>query len=254
MSRSEKLKIKGPYGMLSAVLGKPELAAGGKCPVVILMHGFMSNKNLEPLKSISRVLEESGIATLRFDFDGHGRSDGRFSDMTVLKEIEDAKAVYEYVAGLGFAGKIALLGHSQGGVVAGMLAGQLGAEKVACVVQLSAAAVLRDDALNGVLMGKHYDPKNPPEFLRVLFHKVGRGYFQVAQALPIYEASAAYEGPVCLVHGKEDKIVPHSYSERYHSCYKNSELHLLDGENHVLGKRRKEVVAISSDFLKKNLL
>ncbi len=250
----ETILIPGPAGRLSALLQKPFLPDGGKCPLVVLMHGFMANKRLEPLKSIARTLEEAGIASLRFDFDGHGRSDGKFCDMTVLTELADAQAVYDYAAGLDFVSKVALLGHSQGGVVAGMLAGTLGAEKVACVVQLAPAAVLRDDALQGVLMNRHYNPQDPPAFLRVMFHKVGRGYFIVAQTLPIYERSAAYEGPVCLIHGTADRIVPFSYSERYHEVYKNSELHLLEGDNHILSRKRRETVALATDFLKRNLL
>ena len=250
----EKLDIPGPKGRLSAVLQRPVLPEGKTCPLVVLMHGFMANKKLEPLKSIAQALEEAGIATLRFDFDGHGRSDGKFSQMTVLTEIDDAKAVLAYVYGLGFVDRVALLGHSQGGVVAGMVAATEPAGRIACLVQLAPAAVLRDDALNGVLMGKHYDPKNPPACLRVFFHKVGRDYFTVAQTLPIFETSAAYKGPVCLIHGKDDKVVPYSYSERYHAGYGNSELHLLEHENHFLGKRRAEVVAIATEFLKKHLL
>lgn len=235
-----------PKGKLSALLQKPENVS--RCPLVILMHGFMSNKKLEPLKSIACELERRGVASLRFDFDGHGKSYGKFCDMTVLNELEDAKAVYEYARNLPFVSEISLLGHSQGGVVAGMLGGEL-KEKIKSIVQLSPAAVLRDDALNGVLMGRHYDPRNPPERLFVMFHWVGKNYFTVAQTLPIYETSARYEGPVCLIHGTKDRIVPFSYSEKYHEVYKNSELHLIDGENHILSKHRKEVIAISVDFL-----
>jgi len=243
--------IDGPNGRLSALLQTPERVEG-KMPLVILMHGFLSNKKLEPLKGIANALEKDGIASLRFDFDGHGKSEGRFQDMTVLTELADAECVFNYVRSLDFVDGIALLGHSQGGVVAGMLAGKLKAE-VKALVQLAPAAVLKDDALNGVLMGKHYDPANPPETLRVFFRKVGRNYFTVAQTLPIYETSALYEGPVCLIHGTRDKIVPYSYSEKYHSTYKDSVLHLLEEENHIMSKKRKEVVCLSADFLRKSL-
>jgi len=251
---SEKFYINGPKGRIAAILDKPRLNAGEKCPLVVLMHGFMANKSLEPLKGIAIRLVERGIAALRFDFDGHGKSDGKFCDMTVLTELDDARAVYDYAARLDFVSKIAFVGHSQGGVVAGMLAGELGADKINCLVQLAPAAVLKDDALNGVLMGKHYDPKNPPKSLRVFFHKVGKDYFTVAQTLPIFETSAKYEGPVCLIHGTNDTIVPHSYSETYHKVYRNGELHILEGENHFLSKRRKEVYFHTLDFLTKNLL
>ena len=147
-----KMKIDSPNGLLSAVLEVPD----GKdtCPLVILMHGFMANKKLEPLKSVAALLLEKGIAALRFDFDGHGRSQGRFRDMTVLTELSDAKAVYDAARKLPFVSDIAFLGHSQGGVVAGMLAGELGCPAVKALVQLAPAAVLKDDALNGVPAGE----------------------------------------------------------------------------------------------------
>ncbi|MBR1872249.1 MAG: alpha/beta fold hydrolase [Bacteroidales bacterium] len=242
-----KLYIEAEGGTIAALLRRP--AAEG-CPLVILMHGFMSNKGLEPLKSIAKALEEVGIASLSMDFDGHGESYGRFRDMTVPKEIEDARRVYEYASKLPWVKGISFLGHSQGAVVAGMLAGTLGKDKVDCLVQLAPAAVLKDDALDGVLMGRKYDPQNPPETLWVLFHKVGKGYFLAAQTLPIYDTSALYEGPVLLVHGREDKIVPLRYSERYDSLYKDSRLIVLDGEGHLMRRCRAQITATSTDFIK----
>ena len=245
----EKILIQGK-GSISALVQKPSADYRGH--VVILMHGFMANKKLEPLKSIADELEKSGIASLRFDFDGHGESQGRFRDMTVLTELDDARAVIDYVRQADSFDSISLVGHSQGGVVAGMIAGELGGE-VKSLVQLAPAAVLKDDALQGVLMGRHYDPFNPPEYLTLFFHRVGKGYFLAAQSLPIYEQSSLYQGPVLLIHGTKDRIVPHSYSERYNQVYSNSELQLYEGENHLLSKCRKAMVKRTVDFISKNL-
>ena len=245
----EKISIQGK-GKLSAYLQKPCTDYRG--PIAVLMHGFMANKKLEPLKSIANELENRGIASLRFDFDGHGESEGRFRDMTVLTELEDARRVIDYVRRAGAYDSIALVGHSQGGVVAGMIAGELG-DEIKALVQLAPAAVLKDDALQGVLMGKQYDPSNPPETLTVFFHRVGKGYFLAAQSLPIYEQSSLYKGPVLLIHGTKDRIVPHSYSEKYNQVYSNSILQLYEGENHFLSKCRKAIVRQTVDFLAENL-
>ena len=174
----EKITIQGK-GVLSALIQKP--CADYRGPVVILMHGFMANKKLEPLKSIAKELEKKGIASLRFDFDGHGESQGRFRDMTVLTELDDARVVIDYVRQANSFDSIALVGHSQGGVVAGMIAGELG-DEIKALVQLAPAAVLKDDALQGVLMGRHYDPLNPPESLTVFFHRVGKRYLCTGNA------------------------------------------------------------------------
>lgn len=249
-----KVTLQGEKGRIVAILQRPEADAGAKCPLVILMHGFMANKAMQPLKGLANALEKEGIASLRFDFDGHGSSEGKFKDMTVLTEMADARVVYNYALTFGFVDRIAFAGHSMGGVVAGMLAGELGADKVAALVQLAPAAVLKDDALSGVLMGRHYDPVNPPETLTVFFHKVGKAFFQVAQSLPIYETSSRYDGPVCLIHGTEDRVVPYRYSEQYDALYKDSVLHLLKGENHMMGKFRDTIISTAVDFLKDHLL
>ena len=64
-----------------------------------------------------------GIASVRFDFNGHGQSDGSFTDMTVMNEVSDGRAILDYVRQMPQVEHIYLLGHSQGGVVASMLAG-----------------------------------------------------------------------------------------------------------------------------------
>ncbi|MBP5397392.1 MAG: alpha/beta hydrolase [Bacteroidales bacterium] len=250
-------EVFGPNGGLSTVLTLPEGfdREKDKCPLVILMHGFISRKESYPLPQIAKALAKEGIASIRFDFDAHGKSEGKFIDMTISSEIADARAVLDYARKLPFVTEIAFVGHSQGGVVAGMLAGQLEGQdgKPKCLVQLAPAAVLKDDALAGQCMFSKYDASNPPEYVNVLFHKLGRKFILEAQKLPIIETSAQYTGPVCLIHGEKDKIVPVSYSQRYHEAYKDSELHLLKKEGHMLGGDKKQVIGLVVDFLKAKL-
>lgn len=244
-----EVEIDGAVGRLAGIVYRPGVAEGEIVPIVILMHGFMSDKQSRVIGDIAEKLMVKGIASIRFDFNGHGESDGEFGNMTVANEIEDAAKVYEYVRSLDFVGSVALLGHSQGGVVASMLAGELGAEKVASLVLMAPAAVLRDDALNGVMFGVRYDPLEIPEFVPVSGHHVGREYVKVAQTLPIYETAALYGGPVCIIHGMSDDIVPYSYSVRYKESYKDAVLHLVEGEDHGFSVRHDEVTDMAVQFL-----
>ena len=250
-------EVYGPQGQLSMVLTLPKEfdTEKDKCPLAILMHGFMSRKDLYPIPSIADSLAKEGIASIRFDFDAHGKSAGKFKKMTVSGEIADAKAIVEYALSLPFVTEIAFVGHSQGGVIAGMLAGELEGQpgRPACIVQLAPAAVLKDDALSGRCMNAKYDPTDPPESVNVFFHKLGRDFILEAQQLPIYETSAKYTGRVCLIHGTQDTIVPVSYSERYHNEYPDSELHLLEGEGHMLNNDKSALVGMVVGFLKDNL-
>lgn len=143
----------------------------------------------------------------------------------------------------------------QGGVIAGMLAGELESSplKPKCIVLLAPAAVLKDDAIAGQCMGSKYDAANPPEYVNVMFHKLGRKFILAAQKLPIYETSCQYSGRVSIVHGKLDKIVPYSYGERYHNGYKDCVLHLLDDEGHFLRKNKQQVIGLVANFMRENL-
>ena len=65
--------------------------------IAILMHGFTGNRNGELLTALADALLEKGVASVRFDFNGHGDSDGKLEDMTVLNEIADAKVILDHV-------------------------------------------------------------------------------------------------------------------------------------------------------------
>lgn len=254
-AKTEKVWIQGSVGKLAAVVQTPEgLAEGEKCPVVIMMHGFMGNKDGMLEKLAADKLAQNGIATVKFDFNGHGESEGEFSNMTVPNEIEDAKLVYEYVKSLPFAGDIALTGHSQGGVVASMTAGDLGADGVKCVVLLAPAAVLRDDAIRGSTMGARYNPLDPPASVQLFPGKnLGGEYIRTAFSLPIYETAKKYTGPACIIHGTGDQVVPYTYGERYHYIWPGSELHIIPAADHMFSKDMPQVIDLMVDFLVKNL-
>lgn len=247
-TETKAVEIDGSVGKLKAILEIPEIKNNDKCPLVILMHGFMSCKNDQLITTIANELKTKGIASIRFDFNGHGESDGEFVNMTVLLEVKDALAVFEYAKTLDFVSDISLLGHSQGGVVTSLVAGELN-DVVKSIVLMAPAAVLVDDSKKGTVMGVKYDPVNVPEYVDVFNHKLGRDYIQSAQQLDIYGTAASYKGVVCMIHGKADRVVPFSYSERYNETYNNSTLHLFENENHMFSVNTKQAVDTAVDFL-----
>lgn len=252
---SERVSINGAKGRLDAIVQRPAMKEGQKCPIVIICHGFGGNKESALLTRMADTLQSHGVVAIRFDFNGHGKSEGRFVDMTVPNEIDDAKCVYRYACNLPYAdtGKIAMAGHSQGGVVTGMTAGDLG-NRLAAVVLLAPAAVLRDDAIRGNTMGASYDPLNPPEYVNLPDGKrLGRDYIVSAFRLSIYETSAKYHGPACLIHGTGDKVVPYTCSERYHEIWPGSQLHIIEGEDHGFKHDIDKAVNTATSYLLKQL-
>ena len=206
-------------------------------PAVILFHGFAGDIGDRPgeiYQRITEMLVEAGQIVVRFDFNGHGKSDGDFTQMDPFNELEDAFGVLEYVRTLDFVTTISILGHSQGGVIGGMLAGYC-PDLIDRLVLLAPAATLKTDAQTGRCMAAHYNPAHIPESVNVDgFHVVGGKYFRIAQSLPIYEVTARFDRPVLDIHGIHDRIVDVSASKRYAQELKHCRLVLLDQLDHGL--------------------
>ena len=62
-----------------------------------------------------------------------------------------------------------------------------------------------------------------------------------------------YTGPVFVIHGTHDKIVPYTYGERYHQGYKNSTIKLRPGEDHSFTGSTAEAALDAADWLKSQL-
>ena len=256
--KGEPLFIDGDHGRLKALIQKPELKEGEQCPMVIFCHGFSGTKDGPMFELIADTLQAHGIASIRFDFNGHGESEGEFKDMTVPNEIEDAKKVVEYVSGLRYVSTMAIVGHSQGGVVASMTAGelseQLGESPFKAVALMAPAAVLREDAIRGSTMGKQYDPFDPGEYVELWGGlKLGAGYIRTAFSLPIYETAAKYHGPALIIHGNADRVVPYTYGERFHQIWPGSQLVIQEYFDHGFSQNIYRSTDIVAEYLIKQL-
>lgn len=258
---TDTLSLQGAVGKLHAILQTPKaLTSNSKLPLVIVCHGFSGNCQTGLHTDLATDIVAEGMAALRFDFNGHGKSEGLFQNMTVLNEIEDLKHVILWAQKQPWVESISLVGHSQGGVVVSMVAGELGNKVIKAEVLMAPAAVLRDDALRGNTMGAIYDPWNfKGEYIELPHSpeagalRLGRAYVETATRLPIYETAANYDGPTLIVQGTHDQIVPYTYAERYHEKIKNSELRMIPDENHVFSHTQSESALLVADWLHKTL-
>ena len=256
VTMAKDFEVHGPQGGLSFKISLPEgfNPESDSCPMVILMHGIFSSKDYNPMPAIAKGLAKAGIASIRFDFNGHGKSQGRMQDMTIERELADAKAVYDYVKALPYVEKIGLLGHSQGGVIASMTAGRLADAGTPpdALVLLAPGSVIKEACQGGKFFNARFDPQDPPEFIRCWgMMKLGRDYLLATQELDIYGTASAYKGPVRILHGTRDSIVPLWCSEKFKDTYGTaSELILVEGETHTITRHRKEVVARVVEFFR----
>lgn len=212
-------------------------------PVLVLFHGFMGTRGKaderdNTFTTLTEAVVASGIGVVKFDFNGHGESDGDFSDMTIYSEILDAAKIIDYVRTQPYCTDIYLAGHSQGALIGGMMAGFY-REYVSKLVLLAPAATIKDDALHGSCFGAPYDSEHVPErFPTVDVHgnryEVGGLYFRLARTLPIYETTAMFRGKTLIIHGTADDVAGVIGSRRYTEYLHNVTLQLLEGEGHGL--------------------
>jgi len=128
--REENIKFKNTKDQttLAGTLTLPRNATN--FPTVILISGSgPQNRNAEifghqPFLVIADYLTRQGIGVLRFDDRGVGNSKGDFSGATSLDFAEDVKAAVTYLKSRKdiAADKIGLMGHSEGGMIAPMVA------------------------------------------------------------------------------------------------------------------------------------
>jgi hypothetical protein len=197
---------------ISGLLATP---AGGTDRLAVLCHGFLSTKNSATNKALTAMLVPQGIATFRFDFFGHGESEGPFERLTVGTAVQQTRAALALVASRGFR-KIGLVGSSFGGLVAILAAAEYG--DVAC---LALKCPVSDF----------------PEMLREEFGPQGMRQWQATDTIPnvtggpgqirlafsfyedcthhlAYQAAKTIAAPTLIVHGEADESVPVAHSLR----------------------------------------
>lgn len=258
---SKEFKVHGPQGGLSMTITLPDHfnTQTDTCPMVILMHGIFSSKNFTPMPTIARSLAKEGIASIRFNFGGHWSSEGKMQLMTIENEIADAIAIWRYASSLPYVTRIGMLGHSQGGLVASMTAGRIAtmpttAKPLYALVLIAPATVLKNACQNGKLFDARFDPVNPPEYVKCFgLMKLGREYLLSTQQLDIYGTASAYQGPILILHGENDRLVPLWCSQQYLTTYPNApQLTIVEGENHRISRKTKKVATLVTQFFKQH--
>lgn len=106
---------------LAGILDLPE-----STPVAfaIFAHCFTCGQDFLPGTRISSGLAQKGIATLRIDFAGVGKSSGEFSDSSFLTNVDDLLLAAEWLRTHHQAPTL-LVGHSLGGAAVLAAAGQI---------------------------------------------------------------------------------------------------------------------------------
>ena len=234
---------------LNAKLDYPKGYRNGKCPLVIVIHGFTGHMEERHITAVSEALNETGFATLRVDMYGHGNSEGTFEKHTLYKWLTNALTVIDYGRNLDFVTDLYLCGHSQGGLTV-MLAGAMKHDVIKGLIPMSPACMIPELARKGELLGLSFDPDHIPETLDAWDgRKLNGNYARVAQTIHVEDAIDRYTGPVLLVHGDADEAVPVQYGIEAAKRYQNCRLVLIPGDDHCYDYHLDQVISAVKEWM-----
>lgn len=252
--RQEEFYIVDDGVKLHAKMDFPETAQEGeKMPLMLLFHGFTGHMEEEHIVAAMETAVQEGMAVLRIDSYGHGRSDGSFEDHTLYKWVSGALTVIDYARQLDFVTDLYLCGHSQGGLLVVLLAGMC-PNLIKAVIPMSPALMIPESTRKGILLGCPFDPQNIPDELNCWDGRTLKGdYVRVAQTIHVEDEIDRYHGPVCIIHGDADSCVPYECSVKAAARYTNCCLKTIHGADHCYGGYLGEECELLRQFLRSML-
>lgn len=214
----------------------PQLTAAA-----VLVHGGGVNREEGGFYTrLAAGLADAGVASLRFDFRGHGASEGRQEDLTLTGVVNDIRSAVVHL-GDAVPGKVvALIGASFGGGISAYYASQFPQTLSSLVLLnplLSYKKRLIDD--KAYWRDDRIDPDHGAQLTRDGFlphsptFKLGRPLLNELFYLRPDTVLHLIQSPTLFVHGTKDTFIPVDSSRAAvaHMCVE-AQLEEIDGSQH----------------------
>ncbi|MBT4823623.1 alpha/beta fold hydrolase [Candidatus Woesearchaeota archaeon] len=236
----EKIEINSAGYKLNAILNIPEKAnKTEKIPLVIICHGFRAQIMRPSYVNIAAGIAEKGIASLRFDFFGHGASQGKFEDLTPEIALQNLKDVFEFLMSndkFDFVDKsrIAVFGSSFGGMISLLFASSF-YDKLKFIILKAPVSNFKD------FWNSKFDVqkwKNDGFIMHSSFNKptlrLNYSFYETGASFDVYKMAEKIKCGVYVIHGTGDKIVPIEQSEELiEHLHSEKELNIVKGADHL---------------------
>lgn len=194
--------------------------------LAISCHGMLSTKDGNKHQLLATYLHELGVPLLRFDFAGRGESDGKLYDLAYSHEVEDLDAVIEYFWRQGVK-RFAVFGSSMGGAVAYLTAAR--DERIVAVASLAAVAhpeLVAERHPEAAELWQRGQAAPTDE------GGIGPGFLEDALQQSVIASVSVLRGPVLVIHGEKDDIVPPSDAHDIAAAARQASLEMVPGADH----------------------
>ncbi len=219
----------------------------GKHGIAIISHGFNGTHHFG--KDYFKTLNDLGYAVYTFDFPCgsiHSQSDNNTMNMSISDEKAALKEIVSYFRRQKDIDKnrIVLCGESQGGLVSALAASEL-KNLVSNLILIYPALCIPDN-----WNARYPRMEDIPEVSEIWGVKLGKKFMMDIRNMKPYETIGRYKGPVLIVHGTDDKVVPLDYSKRAQETYSNASLKVIDKAGHGFKPSER---AMSNQYVKEFL-
>lgn len=221
----------------------------GKKGIAIISHGFNGTYNFG--RDYFKTLNDLGYSVYVFDFpcgSTRSRSDSNTREMSVMDEMGDLMAIVRhYLKQPDIDSKrVSLIGESQGGLVSALVASEM-KDTINNLILIYPALCIPDD-----WNSRYKTEAEIPEVTDVWGVPVGERYFKEVRNLDVYGKIKRYDGPVQIIHGSKDAVVPLRYSEEAQKQYKDARLKVIPEAGHGFNPEERKISNRTvKDFLEK---
>ncbi len=220
-------------------------------PLVMFFGGFMSDMNGTKATHLEQQCKARGQGFLRFDYSGHGLSEGEFIDGTIGSWKEDALAMFDHMV----KGPVVLVGSSMGGWIALHLALER-ADSVQGLIGIAAAPdftqgmyheYLTDEQKQEIQEKGHTELPSDYDAPYI----ITRALIEDGKAQCLLDREHEISIPMHLVQGKQDVQVPCETALKIKEMFKASDVNIsfIDDGDHSLS-RPDDLVLIDKEIRK----
>lgn len=251
----EKVYFKNSKGLkLCSILSNP--TSSKEKPIIILCHGFSTSKNSHTYVRLQEILNKYQISTFRFDFFGHGESEGKFEDITISEAVDDILNAIKFLKNQGYT-KIGLVGSSFGGIASLMAASKTDdlfilalKSPVSNYEEKEYATKSKEELEEWRNRGFRYYVSGDGRKL-----KLNYTFFEDFKNNNGYEAAKKIKIPTLIVHGDNDESVPIEQSKKTASLIENCKSEIIEGADHRYSKPEdfEKMLDLISKFIIENL-